>query len=62
MAKNPDVMAQLQQEVDAAYDESDGKTPDYTVVQVILLSGSVVLNPNYSETRIFDRKISATSY
>ena len=35
MAKNPDVMSQLQQEVDAAYDESDGKTPDYSVVQVI---------------------------
>jgi hypothetical protein len=35
MAKNPDVLSQLQQEVDAAYDESDGKTPDYSVVQVI---------------------------
>jgi hypothetical protein len=35
MAKNPDVLSQLQQEVDVAYEESDGKTPDYSVVQVL---------------------------
>ena len=34
LTKNQEVMKQLQDEVDAAYEEANGETPDYTVVQV----------------------------
>ena len=34
LTKNPEILKQLQDEVDAAYDEANGKTPDYSVVQV----------------------------
>ena len=34
LTKNPEVMKQLQDEVDAAYEEANGQTPDYSVVQV----------------------------
>jgi cytochrome P450 len=35
LTKNPEVMKQLQDEVDAAYEEANGKTPDYSVIQVL---------------------------
>ena len=34
LTKNPEILKQLQEEVDAAYDEANGETPDYSVVQV----------------------------
>ena len=34
LTKNPEIMKQLQEEVDAAYEDADGKIPDYTVIQV----------------------------
>ena len=34
LCKNPEVQKQLQEEVDLAYEEANGKTPDYGVIQV----------------------------
>ena len=34
LCKNPEILKQLQEEVDLAYDEANGETPDYNVVQV----------------------------
>jgi hypothetical protein len=36
LAKNPEIQKRLQEEIDLAYDEADGKTPSYSVVQVIV--------------------------
>jgi cytochrome P450 len=34
LAKNPEIQKRLQEEVDLAFDESNGEDPDYAVVQV----------------------------
>eukprot|EP00090_Calanus_glacialis_P013794 TRINITY_DN22442_c0_g1_i1.p1 TRINITY_DN22442_c0_g1~~TRINITY_DN22442_c0_g1_i1.p1 ORF type:complete len:206 (-),score=41.35 TRINITY_DN22442_c0_g1_i1:114-668(-) len=33
MSKNPEVQKKLQEEIDQAYDESEGEMPDYSVIQ-----------------------------
>ena len=33
LALNPEVQEKLQQEVDEAFDKSEGKLPDYTIIQ-----------------------------
>jgi hypothetical protein len=39
LAKNPEIQKRLQEEVDLAYDESNGEELSYAVVQVNLLFG-----------------------
>ena len=38
LALNPEVQEKVQQEIDEAFDEMDGKLPDYTTIQVCRLT------------------------